>query len=94
MPEPTAPGGQTNYNVGGNSPWHSVLNGGTSDIFTVPVPTNQSPWRLRLLVYPDFGAARVFLKRVAGLSCLSVGIMPRYVRLPYDIEGGWIRSEK
>ena len=91
---PTDPSGFDSYFSGVNCSWHSMLDGGASGSFTIPPPTNRSPWRLRLLVYPDFGADRIAITRIVSISCLSIGLMPRYVRLPYDIEGDWIKSDQ
>jgi hypothetical protein len=94
VPSPTEPAGLAFYESFGGSRWHSLLGSGASDTFTIPVSTNQSPWKLTLLVYPDRGPAKVFIKGVAGISCMSIGLMPRSLRMPYDIESDWIHSEK
>jgi len=59
--------------------WHSTLGGGASDIFTVPPPTNQSPWRLSFYVYNDIGFGQV-LKRTIFMTAR---------RHPYDIDSDW-----
>ena len=72
-----------------------MLDEGASTNFTIIPPTNQSPWRLLFLVYPDQGrSAKNIIRVVVGISCLSIGLMPRFERLPYDIENDWIEDEK
>jgi len=94
---PTEPRDVTNYWPGYNQ-WqqlHSMLDEGASTNFTIIPPTNQSPWRLLFLVYPDQGrSAKNIIRVVVGISCLSIGLMPRFERLPYDIESDWIEDEK
>src|ERR1035437_6213276 len=38
--------------------WRAMLDSGASATFTVPVPTNLSPWRLGFFADNDVGAAR------------------------------------
>ena len=102
---PTEPRGYTNYWPGYNQ-WqrlHSKLDEDASINFTIIPPTNQSPWRLRFLVYPDVGVTHGIIKGVVGFSCMSVGLLPRYWRflpcdgaamMPYDIEGDLIKKVK
>jgi hypothetical protein len=83
---PTEPGGVSNYFQGGTNQWrqfNSLLSGGMSGTFTIPRPTNQSPWRLSFFVYNDFGTVQVVIRRVTGR---------RY--LPFEIYGDWIDNEK
>lgn len=84
--EPTAPRGFTNYFQGNTNQWqrfHSKLDRGASGNFTIPPPTNQSPWRLSFYVYNDLGTAQVFKRGVTGRR-----------RHPFEIESDWIESEK
>ena len=102
---PTEPRDFTNYWPGYNQ-WqrlHSKLDEDASINFTIIPPTNQSPWRLRFLVYPDVGVTHGIIKGVVGFSCMSVGLLPRYWRflpcdgaamMPYDIEGDLIKKVK
>jgi hypothetical protein len=92
-PSLTTSADSTYYHSGGDSRWHAMLGSGASDTFTILTPTNESPWRLQLYVYPDRGAVRVFIKDVVGICCMSIGIMPRFMRMPYEIKGDWIKSE-
>jgi hypothetical protein len=101
---PTDSRGYENYFSGVNCSWHSMLDRGASGSFTIPPPTNQSPWRLSFLVYPDRGrGVKNRIKGVVSLSCLSVGLWPLFASLlpldgafrhPYNIEGDWIKNEK
>jgi hypothetical protein len=77
---PAEPGGFTNYFQGG---FNSVLSGGVSGTFTIPRPTNQSPWRLSFWVYNDLGTVQVVMRMVTGR---------RY--MPFEIYGDWIENEK
>jgi hypothetical protein len=102
---PTEPGGIANYFPGYNQ-WqqlHARIDEGASTNFTIIPPTNQFPWRLRLLVYPDVGVTHGIIKGAVSISCMSIGLLPRYWRvlpcdgasmMPYDIEGDWIKNEK
>jgi hypothetical protein len=101
---PTDPRGYEDFSSGVNFSWNSTLDKGASGSFTIPPPTNQSPWRLSFHVYPDRGkGARNTLKRVVSISCLSVGLWPQFAkflplggafRMPYNVEGDWIKNEK
>ena len=101
---PTDPRGYEDYFSGVNCSWHSTLDRGASGSFTIPPPTNQSPWRLSFYVYPDRGrSAKNTIKGVVSISCLSVGLWPLFARflpldgafrMPYNIEGDWIKNEK
>ena len=100
----TDPSGYEHYFSGVNCSWSSMLDRGASGSFTIPPPTNQPPWRLSFLVYPDRGrSAKNTINGVVGFSCLSVGVWPlfwKYLPLggtfnhPYYIEGDWIKNEK
>lgn len=101
----TEPGGIAHYFPGYNQ-WqrlHSRLDEGASTNFTIIPPTNQSSWRLRFLVYPDVGVTHGVIKGTVSISCMSIGLWPRYWRflpcdgaamMPYNIEGDWIKNEK
>jgi hypothetical protein len=92
------------YFSGVNCSWHSMLDNGASGSFTIPPPTNQSSWRLSFYVYPDRGrGVKNTMKRVVSISCLSVGLWPLFAnflpldgafRMPYNIEGDWIKNDK
>jgi hypothetical protein len=83
---------------------HSKLDEGASTNFTIIPPTNQSPWRLTFYVYPDQGrGVKNTIKGVVSISCLSVGLWPRFARflpldgafrMPYDFESESIKNEK
>lgn len=101
---PTDSRGYEDYFSGVNCSWNSTLDRGASGSFTVPPPTNQLPWRLSFYVYPDRGrGAKNTIKSVVSISCLSVGLWPLFerflpldgaFRMPYNIEGDWIKNEK
>lgn len=100
---PTDPRGYEDYFSGVPSSWRSLLDRGASGSFTIPPPTNQSPWRLAFYVYPNRSrGVKDTLKSVVSISCLSVGLWPMFAkflplggafRMPYNIEGDWIPSE-
>lgn len=95
--------GYEDYFSGVNCPWHSTLDPGASGSFTIPPPTNQLPWRLAFYVYPDRGrGVKNTMKNVVSIACLSVGLWPMFerflplggaFRMPYTIEGNWIKNE-
>jgi hypothetical protein len=101
---PTDPRGYEDYFSGVNCSWNSTFDRGASGSFTIPPPTNQSPWRLSFYVYPDRGrGVKNTMKRVVSISCLSVGLWPLFARflpldgafrMPYNVEGDWIKNEK
>jgi hypothetical protein len=101
---PTDSRGYEDYFSGVNCSWHSMLDSGASGSFTIPPPTNQSPWRLSFYVYPDRGkSVKNSIKGVVSISCLSVGLWPMFwkylpldgaFRHPYNIEGDWIKNKK
>jgi hypothetical protein len=101
---PTDPRGYEDYFSGVNCSWDSTLDRGASGSFTIPPPTNQSPWRLSFYVYPDRGrGTKNTIKGVVSISCLSVGVWPLFARflpldgafrMPYNIEGDWIKHVK
>jgi hypothetical protein len=100
---PTDSRGYEDYFSGVNCSWNSTLAGGASGSFTIAPPTNQSPWRLSFYVYPDRGRrVKNTIKNVVSISCLSVGLWPLFARflplngafrMPYNIEGDWIKTE-
>lgn len=97
---PAKPDGYEHYFSGVNYPWSSNLVGSASGSFTIPPPTNPSPWRLTFLVYPNHGmSAKNIIRSAAVFSCMNVGLWPRYakylpfggaMRLPFYIQGDWI----
>lgn len=101
---PTDSRGYEDYFSGVNCSWDSTLDSGASGSFTIPPPTNQLPWRLSFYVYPDRGrGVKNTMKGVVSISCLSVGLWPLFgrflpldgaFRMPYNIEGDWIKNEK
>ena len=101
---PTDSRGYEDYFTGVNCSWDSMLDKGASGSFTIPPPTNRLPWKLSFLVYPDRSrGAKNTIKGVVSLSCLSVGLWPMFARflpldgafrMPYNIEGDWIKNEK
>ena len=100
---PTDSRGYVDYFSGVNSSWQSLLDSGTAGSFTIPPPTNQSPWRLSLYVYPDRGRnVKNSIKGVVAISCMSVGVWPLFAKFlpldgafrhPYPIEGDWIKDQ-
>lgn len=100
---PTDPGGYKCVS-GVHCSWSATLDRGASGSFTIPPPTNRSPWRLSFYVYPDRGrSVKNTLKHIVSISCLSVGLWPTFARLlpidgafrmPYFVEGGWIKNEQ
>jgi hypothetical protein len=101
---PTVSRGYEDYFTGVNCSWDSMLDKGASGSFTIAPPTNQSPWRLSFYVYPDRGrGVKNSIKGIVSISCLSVGLWPMFAeilpingafRMPYNIEGDWIKDEK
>ena len=92
IPATASPTGLAYYPPAGDTHWHLIVGGKASGTLTVPTPTNQPRWKLTFLAYPDFGTARIAVERVVSLSCLSVGLVPRYLRLPHELEGDWVKS--
>ncbi len=103
---PTEPREAINYWPGYNQ-WqqlHSKLDEGASTNFTIIPPTNQAPWRLSVLVYPDRGrSVKNSIKSAVGISYLSVGLWPMFwkfmplggaFRHPYNMEGDWIPNAR
>jgi hypothetical protein len=80
---PSEPGAVTHYWAGRSTQWYSKLGRGAFGNFTIPPPTNQSPWRLSFLVYTDLGTVQVIKNLMRG---------GRY--MPFQIEGNWIDSQK
>jgi hypothetical protein len=77
---PTEPGGIACYGQTGY--WGSILGGGASGTFAIPVPTNHASWRLTLFVYNDLGAAQSIRRVFKGR------------RMPFDVQSDWIQSNK
>ena len=77
---PKEPGGIACY--GKTAHWGSILGGGASGIFAIPVPTNDTPWRVTLLVYNDLGAAQSLRRVFKGR------------RMPFDVQSDWIQGDK
>jgi hypothetical protein len=82
IPDPKAPAGLAFDQS--HRPIHflSALGSGESTHFTIPTPTNQSPWRLTLLADPDIGFAQAvkrFVTRQGG-------------RMPYEIQSQWFQN--
>ena len=101
---PADPRSYENYFSGVNCPWHSLLAPGAADSFTIPPPTNPSPWRVSFYVYPDRGrSVKNAIKSAVRISCVSVGLWPRLAnqlpingafRHPYNVEGDWIQRDQ
>jgi hypothetical protein len=72
--------------------WRATLDSGASATFTVPVPTNLSPWRLGLFADNDVGTARAIVRAVRGFPFTALGHVAR--RLPYAIDSDWIENKK
>ena len=64
--------------------WHSTLGLGAAGDFTVALPTNQSPWRVTLLVYNDLGLEWAVMRMVTATPS----------RMPSKIQGAWIESNQ
>ena len=77
---PTDPGGIACY--GNTGHWGSILGGGASGSFSIPVPPDHASWRLTLLVYNDLGATQMIRRLFKGR------------RMPFDVQTGWIQSDK
>lgn len=73
MPGAIACYGQTGH-------WGSILGGGASGVFALPVPTNHASWRVTLLVYNDLGAAQSIRRLFKGR------------RMPFDVQSDWIQG--
>jgi hypothetical protein len=95
IPAATEPSGATAYPPGQAYyhsdffRWHSTLDSGASVVFTVPVPTNLSPWRLRFFADPDIGTARAIVRTVGALT-----FSPAARRLPYSVRSDWIETKR
>ncbi len=72
--------------------WRAMLDSGASATFTVPVPTNLSPWSLGLFADNDVGTARAIVRTVRRLPFTALGHVAR--RLPYAIDSDWIENKK
>lgn len=94
MAVPNKPGGTLPYHQNGMSPWHSDIAAHATANLTIPVPTNQTSWRLTLYVYPDAESRRARIRHIVGLSCTSLGLIPHYLQLPYSSKSDWIPSAK
>lgn len=96
IPAATDPAGVTVYPPGQEYyhsdyfRWHTLLDRNASIIFTVPVPTNLSPWRLQFEADPDVGNARAVVRIVEAFPSFRLAAR----RMPYDIESDWIDSKK
>lgn len=77
---PTEPGGIACYGKTGH--WGSILRGGASGFFAIPVPTNHPSWRVTLLVYNDLGAFQSIRRAFKGR------------RMPFDVQSDWIQGDK
>lgn len=60
--------------------WHAMLDDGEAVPFTIPPPTNDSPWQLRLSADPDVGLLRDLHHLVNRTAR----------RMPYSTAGDWI----
>jgi hypothetical protein len=81
--------GRPVYNAFNWPAFQAVLGRDASAEFTVPVPTNLSPWRVNLLADPDVGAARAIVRT---LRAFPFGRAAR--RMPYGINSDWIDNQK
>lgn len=62
--------------------FYSVLGSGASAQFTIPMPTNQLPWKLTLLADPDIGFGRAVKHFVTREGR----------RMPYEIQTHWFQN--
>ena len=83
IPDKTSPSGLDFDQSHRPLSWHARLGGDASDDFTIPLPTNQSPWRVTLLVYNDLGLELRVMRMVTGAAR----------RMPYGIQGDWISNQ-
>jgi hypothetical protein len=74
-------------------PMPVVLGAGASEVFAVPAPTDQPPWRMSLIFYPDAGAGRA-LKWPVTTALMRIGVKARYRIMRYQFYGPWIGSEQ
>lgn len=79
IPDPTGPAGLAIDQTHRPISWVSMIGRGASSSFTVPLPTNQTPWRIMLDADPDVGFARALQRYVTM----------RARRMPYNIECDW-----
>jgi hypothetical protein len=93
-PAPNKPGGVTTHHLNGMSAWHSDIAAHATANITVQVPTNQTSWRLTMYVYPDSASYGGTVRHIFGLSCINLGLMPKYVQLPSDVKSDWIPNIK
>jgi hypothetical protein len=68
--------------------WRVMLDSGASATFTVPVPTNLSPWRLGIYAVNDIGTTRAIIRTVRGFPFTAAR------RHPYGIDSDWIDNKK
>ena len=93
-PAPNQPGGVATHHLNGMSPWHSDIAAHATANITIQVPTNQASWRLTMYVYPDAASYGGTIRHVFGLSCINLGLMPKYLQLPYSVKSDWIPNLK
>jgi hypothetical protein len=93
LTSPTEPESSTSYQPPGPLPGTSVLRAGASEILSIPPPTNQSPWRISLRVYPDGTPVRFIKQRVSEVVRV-VGLKPQYRDVYFVFRCDWIESEK
>jgi hypothetical protein len=68
------------------------LGSGASETFTVRPPTNQYPWQVSVIVYPDARMARA-IKETLAEALRAVRLKPQYRVRFYGFRSEWIESE-
>ena len=68
---------------------YANLGADAEEVLIVAPPTNPTPWRISLYVYPRVGFARV-IKNLAALVSTTIGRKPGAQTMPYQIDGDWI----
>jgi hypothetical protein len=80
---PGQPAAFTNFQSVRWTPSYLQLGAGMSGIFTIPPPTNQSPWRILCYAYTDLDTAQVIKRFVT-----------RRRHMPFDVQSDWIESKE
>jgi len=74
-------------------PKGTQLNAGMSEVVVLPPPTNQSPWKVGVVVYPDIGLART-IKWGVTRALMRVGLPTQYRIKRYAIDSDEVESQK
>ena len=93
MPAPGKPGGLEFDSLAHGLRWRSVIKAGNSTVFTCPVPTNQTSWRVSFNASLETGPVWVF-KDMVNLALTKIYITPVFNKhMPYGVHGDWIEKK-